>query len=88
MKDSPELDVSEFYLERRWPAYRSVVIYFDDAPSDERIALMKERAYSFCTRIGDNPEEDYGQFAPRLSRDEITGFRLIAEKQAVASTNV
>lgn len=57
----------------KYPAYLSVAISFDSKPTDEQIAVMKERALKFA-----NLPHKYHRDATRISK--ITGFRLVQNK--------
>ncbi len=59
----------------KWPAHQSVSILFESRPTDDQIALMKQRALQFAALLG----RTYGSepAEPRISK--ITGFRLLKE---------
>jgi len=53
----------------RYPVFNSVAIYFDELPSTNQIAIIKERAYKFA------------QFRPDGDKSmiSISGFRILQE---------
>jgi hypothetical protein len=59
----------------KFPSYQSVAIFFDKKPTDEQIALMKERSEKFAVL------PDKWRDGIRISK--ITGYRLIENKVKV-----
>lgn len=60
----------------KFPAYQSVGIFFDEAPSHDIIALLKARAHKFAEQYWP-AHRIFGQ------KITITGFRLLEEKKVV-----
>lgn len=58
--------------EKRWPAYESVAIYFNDMPTSEMIELMKERTYEYA----------------KSNDLTVIGFEMIREVTSKTSTSI
>jgi hypothetical protein len=59
----------------RCPAYESVAVFFNERPTDEEIAFMKQRAYAFvAVQLADQQ-----RFDKKAKPMKIKGFRLIAQ---------
>lgn len=72
-------EMENCYLNKAWPCYQSVGIFFDERPSDETIRILKERAEKFA--------RDYWPKREYLGHEiKITGFRLLKEEIKVTAS--
>lgn len=67
-------------------AYLSVAIFFHAKPSDEIIALMKQRAADYCKAA--KKENDKRGFKMSPEKLKITGFRLVKETTSMKEVAV
>lgn len=62
-----------------YPIYNSVAIFFRNRPSDEALALMKQRAEEWCDRT---PNSDHREAV------NITGWRLLKRETRTVETEL